>query len=609
MKINLPISDQEQQFSSTKTLVSKTDTKGIITFANKDFVEICGYSEKELIGTNHNIIRHPDMPAIAFEVMWKTLKRGMPWRGIVKNRCKNGDYYWVDAKVVPIKKNGEIVGYMSVRTCPTREDVEAAQAAYQLAAKDPTTIRESGPAGWKKYLSIKNGIPLWIFFVTLMMVIGGFLGISGLRLSNSAIQSLYYDEMDPIQAIGRINFLMADNRAQVALAMHHDPQTHPEVQHDHPMLFHMQTLIKNKNEIDALWEPYVRRIVDQTEKSLAEQYWQARNQYVQEGLLKARQALEAGDYREAERVLLDNVTPLYDKANAKVFILLKHLSERGRTKFADVTDRNLLITDVAIAGIALSCLALIFAGMFFFRVTVMPLHRAVLALESIAEGNLSEHLDSVDYGEPGRVMAAVDVMQMHLKVMMYEIRQSADSVNLQCNSLNKIMMNVAEHSDEQHDRVYQMLDALNEACSGLNASAEKAESMLLTMGGIEHHETIPSAVVQQTETESTPGEFEEIFGQALSKGKCNDESFFAPNLVVEDDGVENGAPKQFNRLAQDIAAVARTQALTIADVARQLNQIAGLIVENSEDVQGAWAASQKLAKTARELEALVQYFE
>ena len=112
MKMNLPVTGQEQRFSAEKNMVTKTNTKGIITFANKDFVEVSGFSEEELLGKNHNLIRHPDMPPIAFEIMWKTLKSGLPWRGIVKNRCKNGDHYWVDARIVPIKKKGQITGYM-----------------------------------------------------------------------------------------------------------------------------------------------------------------------------------------------------------------------------------------------------------------------------------------------------------------------------------------------------------------------------------------------------------------------------------------------------------------------------------------------------------------
>ena len=605
MKINLPITGQERLFPADKTLVSKTDTKGIITFANRDFVEVSGFTETELVGANHNLIRHPDMPAAAFELMWTTLKRGLPWHGVVKNRCKNGDHYWVDAKVVPIKKGGLIIGYMSVRSAPSRADVVAAEAAYLKVAAAGQTMRHETVADWKKHLSIKNGIPLWILFVTLMMITGGILGISGLKLSNTAIESLYYEEMDPVRAIGRINFLMADNRAQIALALHDQPGA--EATRGRRLSEYMQTLASNKDEIDRLWAPYVQRITDATERSLADQYWQARNRYVQDGLLKARQALEAGDSPLAERILLDQVTPLYEQANTSVSALLKHLSTRGQSKFSEVTERNQLIAKVAMAGIALGCLVLIVCGLFFFRVTVLPLHKAVLALENIAEGNLSGAVDTGGYGEPARVMAAVAVMQMHLKVMMHEIRQSSDAIHQRCKNLNSTMMNLSEHSEEQHDRVYQTLDAITESCAGLRTLAENAEQMLPAALGASAGATL-SLDAPPAGLEPMPAELLALFGEppepSVAAAPLNDP---AGVLLPEVSGLAcEGDP--FDRV-QDLAGAARVHALAVEDVAAQLNKVAALIVENRAEVQGAWAASQQLEQTARELEKLVKYFE
>jgi len=93
MKINLPVTSKEVDFPYGRNLVSKTDLKGAITFANDDFVYISGFSREELIGKSHNMVRHPDMPPQAFEDLWRTVKGGRPWTGIVKNRAKNGDYY------------------------------------------------------------------------------------------------------------------------------------------------------------------------------------------------------------------------------------------------------------------------------------------------------------------------------------------------------------------------------------------------------------------------------------------------------------------------------------------------------------------------------------
>lgn len=130
MRNNLPVTNQEIILGEQALIVSKTDLKGQITYVNRDFVDVSGYSEAELLGQPHNILRHPDMPVEAFEDMWRDLKNGLPWVGMVKNRCKNGDHYWVEAHAAPIQENGQITGYMSVRRQLKRELIPVAESAY-----------------------------------------------------------------------------------------------------------------------------------------------------------------------------------------------------------------------------------------------------------------------------------------------------------------------------------------------------------------------------------------------------------------------------------------------------------------------------------------------
>ena len=130
MRINHPVTGREYPFPAGESLVSTTDTKGRITYCNPAFIAVSGYAREELLGQPHNLIRHPDMPAEAFRDMWETITGGQPWSGLVVNRRKNGDHYWVTANVTPLLENGVVTGYMSVRTCPGRAEVEAAQALY-----------------------------------------------------------------------------------------------------------------------------------------------------------------------------------------------------------------------------------------------------------------------------------------------------------------------------------------------------------------------------------------------------------------------------------------------------------------------------------------------
>jgi aerotaxis receptor len=130
MKKNLPITGVERDYPESYNILSTTNPKGIITYTNDDFNEVAGFNDEELRGKNHNVVRHPEMPPAAFADLWETVKSGNTWMGIVKNRCKNGDHYWVDAFVTPIMEDGKIVEYQSVRTKPSREHVERASKVY-----------------------------------------------------------------------------------------------------------------------------------------------------------------------------------------------------------------------------------------------------------------------------------------------------------------------------------------------------------------------------------------------------------------------------------------------------------------------------------------------
>lgn len=131
MKKNLPITDNCVSFATDEEIISTTNLKGMITSVNDTFVRVSGFSREELIGKSHNMVRHPDMPAAAFEDMWTHLKAGKHWMGMVKNRCKNGDYYWVDAYVTPIFENGEVTGYESVRVALSEQRAKRAEKMYQ----------------------------------------------------------------------------------------------------------------------------------------------------------------------------------------------------------------------------------------------------------------------------------------------------------------------------------------------------------------------------------------------------------------------------------------------------------------------------------------------
>jgi aerotaxis receptor len=130
MRKNLPVTNVETLLPENRFIYSRTDLKGRIAETNDAFCEISGCSREEMLGQPHNMVRHPDMPPAAFDDMWRTLKAGFPWHGLVKNRRKDGGFYWVVANVSPVRENGQVTGYQSVRSKPSREEIAGAEEAY-----------------------------------------------------------------------------------------------------------------------------------------------------------------------------------------------------------------------------------------------------------------------------------------------------------------------------------------------------------------------------------------------------------------------------------------------------------------------------------------------
>lgn len=140
MRLNLPVTDTEYEIDPKQSIVTTTDLNGNIVYANPYFVEASGFTEEELLGAPQNIVRHPDMPPAAFADLWASIKAGLPWRGLVKNRRKNGDFYWVFANATPVIEQGKIVGYMSVRTKPSRAQIETASKLYKQEKDKPGSL-------------------------------------------------------------------------------------------------------------------------------------------------------------------------------------------------------------------------------------------------------------------------------------------------------------------------------------------------------------------------------------------------------------------------------------------------------------------------------------
>ncbi|AQS39302.1 methyl-accepting chemotaxis sensory transducer with Pas/Pac sensor [Shewanella psychrophila] len=186
---------REIKLTAGEELISNTDKRGVITYVNQTFIDISGFSGSDLIGHNHSLVRHPDMPAAAFKELWNKLKSGQSWRGVVKNRCKDGSYYWVDAFVSPLFEKGEIIGYQSVRIKASDKLITRAKQIYKRLNQGKNV---SDP------LSLNQKRVLSAICATSGLVLAGFIWGWGIILAGALLMginlTIFYDEAFRIPA-------------------------------------------------------------------------------------------------------------------------------------------------------------------------------------------------------------------------------------------------------------------------------------------------------------------------------------------------------------------------------------------------------------------------
>lgn len=470
MKKNLPVTTQQVDIAPGITLVSKTDLKGIITYANEAFIEVSGFALEALQGHSHNIVRHPDMPPAVFEDMWKVLHSGKPWQGLVKNRCKNGDFYWVDACVVPVRRNEQTIGYMSVRQRAEPAAIAHAQALYQQI-----TLRGMPPT-WKlpPWLGIRFGMRAGTVFVALLMLAGGALGIGGLKLADAAFARLYHQQFEPAIAVGQIEARLSAIRASV-LEVQQERQTDTSAAQQ--AFAHVQQLQNYYDDIADLFSTLNRAMP--AESAATQSLTQALQHHTAESqALIATLSKAPKDSTTLPLAVQQQLLALEHNASLAAQALRQSLADAAQQEFTETLERNARIRSFALFGIIAGLLMVAAVGHLFIRGIVNPLNASIRRLNRIAEGDLQGAINLSGTGETAQLNHAATVMQLHLKVMLDEIALAARRIHRHCQTLNAALYEVTEHSEAQHDQVYSAIRSLDAAVSETSDLSTRAERLL-----------------------------------------------------------------------------------------------------------------------------------
>ena len=212
MKVNMPVTDHEVLLKDGESIVSSTNLKGVITYCNDAFIKISGFREQELINKSHNIVRHPDMPSQAFDDLWKTVKSGRNWNGIVKNRCKNGDYYWVKANVNPDYTDGVLSGFTSVRCKANSQEIKAAEELYAEIKDGKVDLQNPAWHRFNVFKDLSLAVKLPVVLLLFLLPIVAFVSL----YVNDRLQEITFHE----RQVEGMEYVLPFKKLDVAIAEH-----------------------------------------------------------------------------------------------------------------------------------------------------------------------------------------------------------------------------------------------------------------------------------------------------------------------------------------------------------------------------------------------------
>lgn len=475
MKNNQPVTQHERSFPKGAYLVSTTDLKGIITSANDQFVSLSGFAHEELIGKSHNIVRHPDMPPQAFADLWDTIKQNKPWRGTVKNRAKNGDFYWVDAFVVPVRKDGQVTAYMSVRSEPTREQIKAAEQLYQQLNQSGAAIKS--PGRWLRFINLRTRLAASMLLSVLLVLLTALIGLNALQNSNNALKHAYSDHFAPVLEANKSLQLMDGAFKHIALAIEHSPANPNAKLHDHPLSKHTQNIRDKISALHELAGMLQQHDLDDSGRNLVSVFIAAERDYIENGLQKALSGLDEGDFSRAESIMLTKVASLYEIAKSKGEAMEKHFADKGEQNLEASTARYQTMFKLSIAVTVFSFLAMLLLSQWLARSIIRPIRNVIASFNRIAEGILTDEQDLSRHDEFGELYSSLAVMQVNLKVMLDNVREAVKSLQQHSANLDAQMYMLVKQSELQYDRIQSSAASTEQSSQSVNEVALLAAKM------------------------------------------------------------------------------------------------------------------------------------
>jgi PAS domain S-box-containing protein len=644
MRTNLPVTDIEYKLTDETLIVSKTDLKGKLTYFNDQFVEASGFTEDELIGQPHNIVRHPDMPSEAFANLWETLKAGKPWAGAVKNRRKNGDFYWVLASATPIWEGGQVVGYMSIRSRLPADQREEAERVYAaIRAKKAAAYRiEAGMIRKKSLLdvfsvctrSMKARIATLVAVLAAATLMVGAVGLLGMRDVSQHARSIYEDRAVPLAQLFEINDRMKENSLvlmRAAIEGRAGRETSDAA----------RAVATNVERIGKTWSDYMATYLTPEEKGVADSFVPKRVDYVEHALKPALVMLAERKYDElavhmtrkgdelfaAAKVDMDRLVAIQVKEAKAEFDAGEASYSAGRMISLAVLCIGLLfgalLSVVTIRAVSRpmghlnEIMAKIAQGIFNTRVIVERDDEAGIALRNLQalqaklgfdresqkdlERRAAEQRRADMYRLAGEFEAAVGNVIETVASAASQLESAAGSLTSNAESTEQLSVAVAAASEQASTNVQSVASATEEMSSSVTEISRRVQDAAkMAASAVEQTRQTNERVGQLSHAAARIGDVVELINSIA--GQTN---LLALNATIEA-ARAGDAGRGFAVVASEVKALAEQTAKATGEIGQQISGIQTATQESATAIAAIGATIEQLSEISTAVAAAVE---